>query len=463
MMRQAVHIFRKDVRHLRWELALLLALFAWIVLKKPSGAFNYEGFVQFAMFPLVILALLLPGRVAHGEALPGDRQFWLTRPYSRKSLLLAKCVFLAVFVIAPVTVVDAIVVRNYGFAISQYIPGLLWEQILVGSVVIAPALALGTITRNAAGQILTALVLAAFFLFVYAVELEPFYSWSALDWVYDSIAAGLVVAGSAGIVLWQYFKRRTYEARIVFGAVAGVVALVTLLPVSMAMAVQRSMEHDVVNPSAIHVSLDSPIEQDVMEDSTTWLRMPLRVSGVPEGLRLWADQIQLNIRHDGPDWVGEFPERPEWLAVDHARALMLVRMSFGELNAIKNSPVRLRGRALMTVGANRRTEGLRSKGSKVPGLGVCVWQRAMQCDHPFRDTRSIVSFSEQNYMPSYSPFPAELMIGPIEKYSFRSDGRRLRDDTKVTMEDPVEHFFFDFDLGDIRLANYIIEPRNGTP
>ncbi len=162
-MKQALHIFRKDARHLRWEIVLLLVtifLFAWSEMRAPFGAWggvyrsyggldNYivEGLLRvnpIAQILIVALAIILVGRVVHAEALPGETQFWLTRPYSRRSLLGAKCLFLAAFLIVPMTLSDIALVMASGFRVSQYLPGLVWEQILRGAVVMAPALALAS-------------------------------------------------------------------------------------------------------------------------------------------------------------------------------------------------------------------------------------------------------------------------------------------------------------------------------
>ena len=102
---QALHIFRKDARHLRLEISgvflLLFFLIAtgvqtWEGLQRRGGpSFGSEG-------PLsVLLAVawsLLIARAIQTEALPGDRHFWLTRPYSRASLVLSKALFVGAFI-----------------------------------------------------------------------------------------------------------------------------------------------------------------------------------------------------------------------------------------------------------------------------------------------------------------------------------------------------------------------------
>src|SRR5579872_1708348 len=100
-MRQALHIFKKDTRHLRWEIAISLALLAVFAFtealpdRKPSS--HSEGLT---LLPALAWFFLIT-RVIQSEALTGDKQFWVTRPYSWKSLLAAKIFFLLAFITLP--------------------------------------------------------------------------------------------------------------------------------------------------------------------------------------------------------------------------------------------------------------------------------------------------------------------------------------------------------------------------
>jgi len=98
-MRQTLHIFGKDVRYLWREICLVLALdamFAWIETHSPDP--------WWAEMLLTAAAGYLVARLIHAEAIPGDRQFWITRPYRWKSLLGAKLLFVLVFVNLPILI-----------------------------------------------------------------------------------------------------------------------------------------------------------------------------------------------------------------------------------------------------------------------------------------------------------------------------------------------------------------------
>ncbi len=111
-MWQALHILKKDTRYLAKELCLMMALvvmFAWT-----------ETHILDTGWPQTLLCIgvsFLIARVIHTEAIPGQNQFWLTRPYQWHSLLEAKIVFLVLFISLPV--------------LSCASPILLWQPVFL--------------------------------------------------------------------------------------------------------------------------------------------------------------------------------------------------------------------------------------------------------------------------------------------------------------------------------------------
>src|SRR5256885_7745806 len=155
-MRQALHIFKKDVRHLWFEIAVAITV---------VGAFTFTGARRAlwlvdpatnrtAAWTLVMILLPLAwwtliARVIHDEALPGDSQFWITRPYSWKSLLGAKALFILAFINLPMLIADVVILRAYGLRpLGAELPGLLWSQVLLAIVFVLPIAALSTLTAG---------------------------------------------------------------------------------------------------------------------------------------------------------------------------------------------------------------------------------------------------------------------------------------------------------------------------
>src|SRR5580658_4260264 len=153
-MRQALHIFKKDVRYLRYEIALVLLIASAFAATHARASHGQSNDTWWAQLALVVAAAFLIGRLILAEAIPGDRQFWITRPYRWQSLLGAKLLFIVVFVNLPILLAHLIIVILDGFPLVSSLPGLLWSQVLLFAVVLAPSAALATLCRNLASYIL---------------------------------------------------------------------------------------------------------------------------------------------------------------------------------------------------------------------------------------------------------------------------------------------------------------------
>ena len=104
-MRQTLHIFKKDVRHLWFEIAAAITVVVAFGFTGARRALWLADPLTNRTAAWTMVLILLPltwwtliARVIHDEALPGDRQFWITRPYSWKSLLGAKALFILAFI-----------------------------------------------------------------------------------------------------------------------------------------------------------------------------------------------------------------------------------------------------------------------------------------------------------------------------------------------------------------------------
>lgn len=154
-MRQALHIFKKDVQHLKLDILIVLAAvagFTFAVANAASPMSTAEGAPGVALAMLTCLVLLtwwaLIARLIHDEPLAVEQPFWITRPYSRGSLLAAKTLFIAVFVILPKFAGDALILFTHGFKIQTELGGLLWTQVLLTALFVLPVAALCTVTTG---------------------------------------------------------------------------------------------------------------------------------------------------------------------------------------------------------------------------------------------------------------------------------------------------------------------------
>ena len=159
-MKQIVHIFLKDVRHLWIEILVALAMivaqlwtgrYQWTV-EGPTGGYEPVDILHTAsilLVPLMLIAwVLLIARCVHDDRLVGDRQFWLTRPYEWWKLLAAKFLFVAAFIIIPFLALQCVLLAQAGFSPLHWMPQILIRLLLIVAAIILPLMAIATVTSG---------------------------------------------------------------------------------------------------------------------------------------------------------------------------------------------------------------------------------------------------------------------------------------------------------------------------
>src|SRR5437879_9752102 len=137
-MRHTLHIFKKDSRHLWKEILVvttMIAAFAYLgsprrpVLTAYALPIDRLDAIYRLLLPLAWWYLI--AAVVHGEPISCDRQFWLTRPYRRGSLLAAKVLFVLVFLNLPMLLADCVILAAHGFNDCSYLHGLIVRKFLL--------------------------------------------------------------------------------------------------------------------------------------------------------------------------------------------------------------------------------------------------------------------------------------------------------------------------------------------
>lgn len=304
-MKQILHIFWKDTRRFWPEIGISVAITAvftrvypvnWILQSEShlGGLFAYAGQMQILANVMTVLVpvswWLLVTRVIHAEALVGQRQFWITRPYEWPKLLAAKALFLAAFLYLPFLASQCALLWEGGFQPQLFVPGLLFELLLISGILVVPLVTLATVTSTLVRMALTILgIFAAIAGVAFAAyKLEP----NSVSTPYGdrySIPAILIVGGSAIVV--QYARRKVWFARMILLSLPllGVFAaflwpdnsmVETAYPLGSGMAALA----DVPIQFAFH---NDPIRKvEVSEDSrsdTVEVSVPLEAAGVLAG------------------------------------------------------------------------------------------------------------------------------------------------------------------------------------
>ncbi|HZL55641.1 MAG TPA: hypothetical protein VFC21_01080 [Bryobacteraceae bacterium] len=292
-MQQALHIFRKDIRYLRFQIGLFFVLAAVVTALQSSP-------VGTTVELLVILgAINLTVRLIHAETIAGTTQFWITRPYRWRSLFAAKLLFLALFVNLPLAIARFIALLMRGYPLLSSLPALIWSHILTfGATLLIAAVA--TLTT---GLIEFSFVLLAIAIATVIVELGPMMIripiWpTSVEWIQTSAICIVLVAVAAAVLLWQYRDRCTdFSRRFALIAGAAVAVLYFALPLPAGLAIQSWFSHGPAPPVLLTVESGRP-DRIPRDSPFAIVPVSIRIGGIRPGEEIRPDAF--NVRLDWP-------------------------------------------------------------------------------------------------------------------------------------------------------------------
>ena len=322
-MKQTLHIFAKDARRFSPEIAISLALTAafaricpnqWLAPDEVIAVSGWGGFagpqgLQLLASTLAVLVpiswLLLIARVIHGESLVGDRQFWLTRPYEWKKLLAAKALFLVVFLYLPFVVAQFVLLSEGGFRPFAYIPGLLYNLLLITSLLVMPLFAIATVTSTFARMAFA--VVGVLLGFIGFGVLSAGLARSAVSTPGSGdFLTPILLCICAGAVALQYAVRRPWVSRLLLMGLFLAIGVSMLTP-SDGGAVDRAY-------AAKGGKQDGPIQIALLHDAShqitgspadggrhVQINLPVQISGVADGSMLMPDNVRVSI--DAPNGI----------------------------------------------------------------------------------------------------------------------------------------------------------------
>jgi len=300
-MRNALLIFQKDVRHL-WPRALPLLAFtvllAWLECKFV-GAGPLFGVVRGFW---LLCSLFLISSAVHEEHLPGHQQYWLTRPYARRDLLLSKGFFLAVFVFLPALAIECASLAANGLS-PFHNPPRLFMTVLIFSVATGIVFAaLAAVTENLV-QLLWALLPGL------GIPLVGFLNsadqgWGDYTWVWIAIFGLAVLLLAAAALTLQYFYRNTMVSRCLIGAA---ILVVSICPWIGSWHAARSLFRISPDSALIHIELDPAGKGEV---SDVGIALPVLVSGIPAESEPMIEGIQATLDvKGGTSWSTGWTKR----------------------------------------------------------------------------------------------------------------------------------------------------------
>jgi hypothetical protein len=289
------HIFKKDLR-LLWPYAAMLTVMqfaygAMMLLKPVPNIPISEGVIggaNAAMQQVTMIAVLLGGAfliaaLVHQDAIPGARQDWLTRPITRKHLLLSKILSVILLIHVPMLVVDLLYALANGFPFGSSAGYAVSRNILVLIVLSFPILAFASLTKGLMETIAGVFVLAVSMVLLLFLA-DAFYSPlrmvrgttqdTGFYWVPQFLGYLVAMAGSVVVLVIQYSRRKTRTARLIAGfAWLLFLAIVTFLPWDTAFAIEKQFS---VEPGA-----GNPVSFSFDPSAGKIRRVPTRPSAVP--------------------------------------------------------------------------------------------------------------------------------------------------------------------------------------
>lgn len=284
-MKQALHIFKKDVRALWPQIAammLTIALFAAI----DIGFSPINQGINFIEILAGAAVWFLIARAIHEESIPGENQFWLTRPYERSSLLISKLMMVVFAVSLPFFVADCLILSFQSLSVTGNLGGLILRQAIVGAWLILPPFAVASVTRNITEDVMVWLAGLAIAGLTYFPNSEI---RSDVRSIHEKYVLAVGCALLAAVVWRQYRRRGTNVSR---GLVAVAVLVPALpLPQGPALAIEQRVVRQDSGASAISFA-----------SVTDHIVVPGETIGYTSGHDRRCAPIGMTVAQVRPDW-----------------------------------------------------------------------------------------------------------------------------------------------------------------
>jgi hypothetical protein len=321
------HIVRKDWR-LLWPLVVALAAFQILL---AAARFAAGHFVNLPTVPASLLSLAASGIVTMlvvlEDAVPGVQHDWLIRPIRRRDLVLAKLLFVVVFVQGPWWIADVTQGLVNGFSLSQSAGAAtactVWVLLTMTIPLLAFAALASTVTQTIIGALALFAMMIVFLMGAALVGASRPALLTGFAWVPALVRETVLLAAAGTALILQYGGRRTAAARAVFVVAFVVGQSAPLLPWGTTVRLHqlltgaRQDDHGVAiafAPAAGRFrpapgqNLDEVAEKpgvgsfDAAEESqrrraegARTILFPMRVSGLPPDSRLRADHSDVTV------------------------------------------------------------------------------------------------------------------------------------------------------------------------
>ncbi len=479
-MREILAIFKKDVRRAWPGILLSLALGAasgWLGSKMFLNPNPMPNIIEILWF---LSCVYLGVVVIHEEAIPGDTQYWLTRPIGWRSLLLAKALFFVTFVHLPFLVTEAFSLAANGVSPAGYVPQLLFNDfITMGTFSLAIA-GVALVTNNFMQFVFGALaamvpVIVSMILSGPRLSDAASANWGPFEWIRTSISLTLLLVCSMAILLLQYARRKTMFSRILGAAAAVIVSLIPFLGGwHAAFAVQSRIAPQPAGAGTVRIAFDPRPAKPTLAlgGKRIDVDLPIVVSGIPSNAWLLCDRMNVHIAAGNQFWDSgwsQLSQVPELQGLPEVKTNASISIDRSFYNTVQDTPADLHARVAFTILTGLQESPVHGPGrtASLPGNAICsampgepfaflscawpgraparAYLRVRLGEHALPSSHPIIT-------GSYSPFPGEGSIWRTGGTGYGWIAGPI-DLTLYTWQ-KAAHFERDFDIHGIRLADY---------
>jgi hypothetical protein len=320
-MNQILRIFKKDIRRHWPEILVSLALLAlyargdlhpW---REFSGQNALPFFLdalweRFASPALLIFWSFMIVRVVQAESLVGDRQWWTTKPYIWWQLLLAKLLFIFVFICVPLFHIQMFLLHHFQFPVVAKLPALALRQFSLFVFLVVTVVVLACLTKNLSQIFLVVgvIILIAITGSAWASRGASLSQWEETPVFIGILSQFLALASVGTVVVWQFARRKRW---------ASVGALVVLVPGAFSLATvftpadSVDRRYGLIDASSAPLRLSVPPPQLVVDsEELADARSPYIQLAIPVTLASFRSGTEVDL--DGLKLYATSPQNSQW-------------------------------------------------------------------------------------------------------------------------------------------------------
>jgi len=312
-MDRVLPLVKKDLKHLWPQIVFFWGMMATAVFFPVGGssAGMTVGFEVRSVWSVLWLIVVLSPiacwslviAIVHEDRVIGDRQYWLTRPFTWRDLVAAKLLLIVCAINFPLLLLQAADLTRSGLSLLTDFPDLLWRQLFFTALMIFPPAALGTVTRNLAqvvAVVMGGLALLIVLIYIAAAFAAGYSSAPIFGWMIQCEVAIVAILGCVAVLMVQYARRGAWLGRIICAlTLVAIVVVLSAYDNDRAFAIQSWLSGRPVAPGSLQISFDAgggqpaPPSAVRLTEQSVLIEIPIRISDLPEGAYLHIDRGEL--------------------------------------------------------------------------------------------------------------------------------------------------------------------------